>query len=89
MHPPRTSWSTRRGLSALLAVLSAAALVVLGVQTPAQATPHQPAPLAAPAAGGHSDARNSPLTVIVAKDGYQPTVAKGDALVNDFTLKKA
>jgi N-acetylneuraminic acid mutarotase len=40
------------------------------------------------------DARNSPLTVIVAKDGYQPTVAtvkikKGDVITHDVTLKKA
>jgi N-acetylneuraminic acid mutarotase len=40
------------------------------------------------------DARNSPLTVIVAKDGYQPTVAtvkikKGQSAVRDFTLNKA
>jgi N-acetylneuraminic acid mutarotase len=39
------------------------------------------------------DARNNPLTVIVAKDGYQPTVAtvrikKGVAVVTDFTLKR-
>ncbi|NMO50103.1 hypothetical protein HH310_02700 [Actinoplanes sp. TBRC 11911] len=40
------------------------------------------------------DARNSPLTVIVAKDGYQPTVAtvkikKGDLVAHDVTLKTA
>ncbi|MFI1097919.1 carboxypeptidase regulatory-like domain-containing protein [Streptomyces sp. NPDC020917] len=39
------------------------------------------------------DTRNNPLTVIVAKDGYQPTVAtvkikKGVAVVTDFTLKR-
>jgi hypothetical protein len=40
------------------------------------------------------DKRNNPLTVIVAKDGYKPTVAtvkvvKGALVVTDFTLKKA
>ncbi|MEV5986628.1 carboxypeptidase regulatory-like domain-containing protein [Streptomyces sp. NPDC052051] len=40
------------------------------------------------------DTRNNPLTVIVAKDGYQPTVTtvkikKGVAVTGDFTLKKA
>lgn len=40
------------------------------------------------------DARNSPLTVLVAKDGYQPTVAtvkfkKGQSVVSNFTLDKA
>nr|WP_245791464.1 carboxypeptidase regulatory-like domain-containing protein [Actinacidiphila rubida] len=39
------------------------------------------------------DTRNNPLTVIVAKDGYQPTVAtvkikKGLAVITDFTLKR-
>ncbi|MEU1370769.1 carboxypeptidase regulatory-like domain-containing protein [Streptomyces sp. NPDC005803] len=40
------------------------------------------------------DARNNPLTVIVAKDGYAPTVAtvkvvKKGTVTTDFTLKKA
>ena len=40
------------------------------------------------------DTRNNPLTVIVAKDGYQPTVAtvrlkKGAAVTYDVTLKQA
>ncbi|WP_405583194.1 carboxypeptidase regulatory-like domain-containing protein [Streptomyces sp. NBC_01190] len=40
------------------------------------------------------DQRNNPLTVIVAKDGYKPTVAtvkvvKGKTVITDFTLKKA
>jgi N-acetylneuraminic acid mutarotase len=39
------------------------------------------------------DTRNNPLTVIVAKDGYQPTVAtvkitKGATVVSNFTLKR-
>ncbi|GGJ34376.1 hypothetical protein GCM10010121_052090 [Streptomyces brasiliensis] len=39
------------------------------------------------------DTRNSPLTVIVAKDGYQPTVRtvkiqKGATVTSDFTLKR-
>ncbi|WSS24512.1 carboxypeptidase regulatory-like domain-containing protein [Streptomyces sp. NBC_01190] len=39
------------------------------------------------------DTRNNPLTVIVAKDGYQPTVAtvkltKGGTVTSNFTLKK-
>jgi hypothetical protein len=39
------------------------------------------------------DTRNNPLTVIVAKDGYQPTVAtvklaKGATVTSNFTLKK-
>jgi hypothetical protein len=39
------------------------------------------------------DTRNNPLTVIVAKDGYQPTVAtvkiqKGVAVVSNFPLKR-
>jgi hypothetical protein len=39
------------------------------------------------------DTRNNPLTVIIAKDGYQPTVAtvrikKGVAVITDFTLKR-
>ncbi|MFC4032612.1 carboxypeptidase regulatory-like domain-containing protein [Streptomyces polygonati] len=39
------------------------------------------------------DTRNNPLTVIVAKDGYQPTVAtvkltKGATVTSDYTLKK-
>jgi hypothetical protein len=47
--------------------------------------------------GGYAlwlDKRNNPLTVIVAKDGYKPTVAtvkvvKGVAVLTDFVLKKA
>ncbi|WUV30336.1 kelch repeat-containing protein [Streptomyces sp. NBC_01483] len=47
--------------------------------------------------GGYAlwlDKRSNPLTVIVAKDGYKPTVAtvkvvKGALVVTDFTLKKA
>ncbi|MEV5549725.1 carboxypeptidase regulatory-like domain-containing protein [Streptomyces sp. NPDC052309] len=40
------------------------------------------------------DTRNNPLTVIVAKDGYQPTAAKvkivkGETTIGNFTLKKA
>jgi carboxypeptidase family protein/Kelch motif protein len=39
------------------------------------------------------DVRNNPLTLIVAKDGYQPTVAtvkvtKGGTVTSNFTLKK-
>lgn len=39
------------------------------------------------------DVRNNPLTVIVAKDGYQPTVTtvklkKGATVTADFTLKR-
>ena len=39
------------------------------------------------------DTRNNPLTVIVAKDGYQPTVTtvkitKGATVTSDFTLKR-
>ncbi|MGQ4513409.1 carboxypeptidase regulatory-like domain-containing protein [Streptomyces sp. DW26H14] len=39
------------------------------------------------------DTRNNPLTVIVAKDGYQPTtttvkITKGATVTRDFTLKK-
>ncbi|MFI5758490.1 carboxypeptidase regulatory-like domain-containing protein [Streptomyces sp. NPDC051569] len=39
------------------------------------------------------DARNNPLTVIAAKDGYQPTVAtvkikKKETVTSDFTLKR-
>uniref|UniRef100_UPI0006E188DC carboxypeptidase regulatory-like domain-containing protein n=1 Tax=Peterkaempfera griseoplana TaxID=66896 RepID=UPI0006E188DC len=40
------------------------------------------------------DVRNNPLTVIVAKDGYQPTtttvkIVKGATTTGNFTLKKA
>ncbi|MCN9241028.1 carboxypeptidase regulatory-like domain-containing protein [Streptomyces sp. RY43-2] len=40
------------------------------------------------------DTRNNPLTVIVAKDGYQPTtttvkIVKGATTTGDFTLKKS
>ncbi len=39
------------------------------------------------------DVRNNPLTVIVAKDGYQPTVTtvkltKGATVTSNFTLKR-
>ena len=39
------------------------------------------------------DARNSPLTIIVAKDGYRPqtrtlTLKKGQRVTADFTLKR-
>lgn len=39
------------------------------------------------------DTRNNPLTVIVAKDGYQPTVTtvkiqKGATVTSNFTLKR-